>query len=71
MIIGVCPILQFEGGTVRLSGNTVGDIATYECHGKPFVRSSTRQCLANGRWSVSNTLCPGRLNKCMIYYENS
>ena len=59
LLLGVCPVLPDpDNGTVTTSGNTVGDVAMYNC-GPDYelVGDDMRTCLADGTWNGSVPIC--------------
>ena len=58
----VCPSLDAPAnGTVTLSGNSYGSVATYQCDFRFEMTPSinTRNCSADGRWTGIAPICKG------------
>lgn len=65
-----CGIIAVIGGTVTLTGTTLGSTATYSCDtGLILVGVETRTCQADATWSDEPPTCdsPGIANyKCLV-----
>ena len=57
--IALCATLANPAnGAVLLSGNSVGDRATYTCHfGYEVVGTASQTCTSDGTWSSDPPIC--------------
>lgn len=58
----LCPPLDDpQFGSVSISGDTIGSVATYSCNANFVLSDSTpRRCLSDGSWSGTSPICRGQ-----------
>ena len=59
LLVGLCPVLSDPAnGMVTMTGNSVGDTATYTCDdGYELIGSMTVTCMDDGAWSDGPPMC--------------